>query len=147
MKNRHRAYAYIVNSERLLLFRHPEAPEAGIQVPAGTIEAGEEPATAVMREAHEETGLAGLELERFLIQDVRDMTAWGVSELQHRWFYHLSLPGTPPDHWMHGEFAPDGTLLHPFAFFWADVRSLPRLAAGSDDHIDRLLASMSTSAQ
>jgi hypothetical protein len=26
---------------RLLVFRHPDAPEAGIQVPAGTVEANE----------------------------------------------------------------------------------------------------------
>lgn len=43
MKIRHRAYAYITNGSRLLLFTHPEAPEAGIQVPAGTIEPGEDP--------------------------------------------------------------------------------------------------------
>jgi 8-oxo-dGTP pyrophosphatase MutT (NUDIX family) len=39
----------------LLLFRHPTA---GIQIPAGTVEAGEAPEAAVLREAFEETGLA-----------------------------------------------------------------------------------------
>lgn len=39
----------------LLLFQHPFA---GIQLPAGTIEPGEAPATAAFREATEETGLA-----------------------------------------------------------------------------------------
>jgi 8-oxo-dGTP pyrophosphatase MutT (NUDIX family) len=38
----------------LLLFQHPHA---GIQVPAGTIEPGEEPQAAALREAAEETGL------------------------------------------------------------------------------------------
>lgn len=49
--------AYITHGNRLLVFRHPHAPEAGIQVPAGTVEEGEDPGTAVLREAAEETGL------------------------------------------------------------------------------------------
>ena len=39
----------------LLLFEHPHA---GIQLPAGTIEPGETPETAALREAREETGLS-----------------------------------------------------------------------------------------
>ena len=38
----------------LLLFRHPNA---GIQLPAGTVEEGETPEAAVLREVFEETGL------------------------------------------------------------------------------------------
>jgi 8-oxo-dGTP pyrophosphatase MutT (NUDIX family) len=47
----------------LLLFEHPSA---GIQVPAGTVEEGEDPQTAAMREAGEESGLSGLVPEGFL---------------------------------------------------------------------------------
>jgi ADP-ribose pyrophosphatase YjhB (NUDIX family) len=47
----------------LLLFFHPNA---GIQVPAGTDNLGEEPETAARREAAEETGLKGLFLLRSL---------------------------------------------------------------------------------
>ncbi len=43
----------------LLLFQHPHA---GIQLPAGTVEAGEAPSAAARREAQEETGLDGLTL-------------------------------------------------------------------------------------
>lgn len=39
----------------LLLFAHPYA---GIQIPAGTVEPGESPAAAALREAGEETGLS-----------------------------------------------------------------------------------------
>lgn len=38
----------------ILLFRHPHA---GVQIPAGTVETGEHPDDAVLREAREETGL------------------------------------------------------------------------------------------
>jgi 8-oxo-dGTP pyrophosphatase MutT (NUDIX family) len=47
----------------LLLFQHPNA---GVQVPAGTVEAGETPEAAVLREAVEETGLAPLTIRRAL---------------------------------------------------------------------------------
>ena len=40
--------------KELLLFRHPRA---GVQIPAGTVEDGENPETAVKREVYEETGL------------------------------------------------------------------------------------------
>jgi 8-oxo-dGTP pyrophosphatase MutT (NUDIX family) len=42
-----------------LVFRH-DNPAAGIQVPAGTVEPGESPREAVLREVAEEAGLTGL---------------------------------------------------------------------------------------
>lgn len=142
MTTRHRAYAYITSGRRLLLFTQPGAPEAGIQVPAGTIEPGEKPRDAVMREAEEETGLSELRFIRFLGRDTRDMRDCGSDELQHRWFFHLSVEGPTRESWRHGEHAEDGSLIHPFDFLWADVRALPRLVAGYDDKIDRLRESM-----
>lgn len=61
--------AYIVRDGRIIVFRHGDdesLDESGIQVPAGTIEPGELPADAALREAHEETGLHGLRLVRYL---------------------------------------------------------------------------------
>ncbi len=43
----------------LLLFRHPNA---GIQIPAGSVEMDERPDQAALREGFEESGLAGLEI-------------------------------------------------------------------------------------
>lgn len=48
--------AFIIRDQRdLLLFEHPYA---GIQIPAGTVEPGEDHADAARREAHEESGLS-----------------------------------------------------------------------------------------
>ncbi len=47
----------------LLLFEHPNA---GIQIPAGTVKDTETPEQAVVREAAEETGLAALPIRRYL---------------------------------------------------------------------------------
>lgn len=50
---------YVVHGDRLLVFTHDDVPldVAGVQVPAGTIEPGETPEDAVVREIWEETGL------------------------------------------------------------------------------------------
>ena len=49
--------------DELALFQHPYA---GIQVPAGTVEEGEAPEVAALREAFEETGLSPLSIRRYL---------------------------------------------------------------------------------
>ncbi len=41
----------------ILVFEHRDFPEAGVQVPAGGIEAGETVEQAALRELHEETGV------------------------------------------------------------------------------------------
>lgn len=50
-------------ARELLLFRHPTA---GIQIPAGTVEDGETPEAAVIREVYEETALRGVKIEQSL---------------------------------------------------------------------------------
>ncbi len=49
--------------KELLVFKHPTA---GVQIPAGTVEAGEDLETAVKREVYEETGLQSVEIEAYL---------------------------------------------------------------------------------
>ena len=49
--------------KELLVFKHPTA---GIQIPAGTVEEGEDIETAVQRETYEETGLQFVEIEDYL---------------------------------------------------------------------------------
>lgn len=56
---------HAVGGEELLLFAHPFA---GNQIPAGTVEVGETPETAVLREAAEETGLTQLSSPILLAQ-------------------------------------------------------------------------------
>lgn len=49
--------------KELLVFKHPTA---GVQIPAGTVEEGEDVETAVKREAYEETGLQLVKIENYL---------------------------------------------------------------------------------
>ncbi len=55
--------AFVTWGDRLLLFRHPHA---GIQVPAGTVEAYESVENAVFREVYEEGRIANIRLRRHL---------------------------------------------------------------------------------
>lgn len=63
----HKVTAFITRQQQgkqqLLLFRHPKA---GVQIPAGTVEKGEDWQTAVLREAYEETGLTQLTIQSYL---------------------------------------------------------------------------------
>jgi len=114
-----KAFAYITYHNQLLVFEHPHAPEAGIQVPAGTIQPGESPEAAVMREAYEETGLTTLKLHRFLGEVKRDMSDFGIAQIHQRYFFHLLCEAEPPATWDHWETDPSDTpSAHLFRFYW-----------------------------
>ena len=138
--------AYITHGSRLLVFLHPHHPEAGIQIPAGSVRDGERPEDAAMREAREETGLADLALVSFLGDEVRDMAEWGVDQVHHRDFYHLQCGGNPPDTWQHYESDPSDGTPHPilFEFFWADLPDgVPELSGDHAAMLPELLKRMS----
>ena len=67
---RPKVLAYVVRpgetGPELLVFDHVGIPEAGTQVPAGTVDPGERPEQALVREVLEETGVAQVVLRRFL---------------------------------------------------------------------------------
>jgi 8-oxo-dGTP diphosphatase len=135
METKRKAFAYITKGSKLLVFEQPDSPEAGIQVPAGTLEEGESPEVGVMREAWEETDLSGLKLCCFLGEQIRDMSEFGKQEIHHRFFYHL-LCEDAPESWSHGEYAPSdepehdrGILRHRFDLYWVDLAEVPELIA------------------
>ncbi|MBN1668895.1 MAG: NUDIX domain-containing protein, partial [Anaerolineales bacterium] len=53
---------YITRGNQLLVFDHPHSPEAGTQVPGGTVDPGEPLELAALREAREESGVQDLAL-------------------------------------------------------------------------------------
>ena len=119
-----KAFAYITRRDQLLVFRQPAFPEAGVQVPAGTIRSGELPVHAVRREAVEETGWTDFAEPVFLGRAEFDASPFGKIELHDRWFFHLAIAGDPPDAWPHGESDPSGgraASMIEFAFFWRPI--------------------------
>ncbi len=128
--------AYVTRSNHLLVFRHVNS-DAGIQVPAGTLEPDESPDDGVLREAQEETGLEGLTIRRFLGTRDHDMSPYGKAELHRRHYYHLEYRGDTPSTWRHfelGEFKPI-----EFELFWVRLPDdVPELAAAQGDFLAEL---------
>lgn len=122
---------YITCDDKLLVFRHVDHPEAGIQVPAGTAEPEEDLEQAALREAEEESGLSGFVVNSYLGQTnyIFEPIDGGHFEIE-RHFYHLSWPG--PIHqstWRHWELSPsvgqEDRLL--FELFWVDLKEVPKM--------------------
>ena len=136
-----KAFAYVTHGDRLLVFSHPHAPEAGIQVPVGTIEDGERPEDAAMREAREETGLRDLALVAFLGEHERDVATDGPGETHHRFFYHLRCTAPPPETWRIVEMTPsEGEDRPVFELFWAKLPGgVPPLIADHDRFLSVLI--------
>lgn len=87
------------HAAELLLFTHVDYPDAPIQIPGGTIEAGEDPYAAAQRELKEESGLSGLPLIRYLGISETISSADTKTVLQ-RHYYLLDGTGIG-DHWIH----------------------------------------------
>lgn len=100
LKPVHKAVCYIIRDGHLLVFRHIDfsAEEVGVQVPAGTVRAGESPAEAALREAREETGLEGLNLVGKVGEAVFDARPY-LTEVQHRHFFRMEPVGEVPERW------------------------------------------------
>jgi ADP-ribose pyrophosphatase YjhB (NUDIX family) len=142
-----KAFAYItrgVGGEReILLLAHPDHPEAGIQVPAGTMLAAEPVLEAVLREASEETGLKDLTVARVLGTVEFDARPFGRNEVHLRHFVHLRCGDEREDRWEHWEEFPDdepGGRVR-FELYWARLdEGMPELIAGHGAFLGALLA-------
>ena len=97
---------YVVRARHLLVFTHLQHPltVTGVQVPAGSVEAGESPVDAAVREVCEETGLEAtvvgvLGTSMYDLAPMRDQVA-------HRTFVLLTVTGDVPERWVAGEPTP-----------------------------------------
>jgi 8-oxo-dGTP pyrophosphatase MutT (NUDIX family) len=128
-----RVVAYVVRDGALLVFDHRDHPEAGTQVPAGTVEDAEEPAAAVVREVLEECGVR-VRLVREL--GVTDTIAPKRGDPRRNFYFELTTDD-PRDAWEHvvGGGGGDDGLTFLCRFVPRD--RLPPLAA-DDDFLDAL---------
>lgn len=123
---------YITKDGNLLVFLHQDFPEAGVQVPSGTVKEGETPIQAAFREVFEETGLKNVEYVSYLGDEMFDASAIGKNELHHRHFFHLSCMGDAMESWTHTEDDPSDepgkSIL--FKIFWVSFEDVPILSGG-----------------
>jgi 8-oxo-dGTP pyrophosphatase MutT (NUDIX family) len=98
---------------RILVFRHPSA---GIQLVKGTIEPGEDPAAAAVRELCEESGICDATVER-------DLGVWVSGFEDQIWSLHLCSTPTPlASSWVH-HTDDDGGL--DLMFYWHPLNRAP----------------------
>ena len=129
-----KAYAYILRRRddewQILVFTHRDFPDQGTQVPGGTIEAGEMPAAAVLREIEEESGLRGLTVDREVA--VVEHYSERYREWQRRHFFLLLAPSNVPESWSHvvssGNGARDKDLI--FCYEWWPLERATQAIAG-----------------
>ncbi len=117
-----KACACVVQRGRVLVFSHPHT-NAGVQLPKGTIEPGESPAHAVVRELYEESGLR-LPLSPQLIAEMKFTGSTskvfpGKPPTQQRWFiFRFDAVEPLPEHWSHTATGSPGEEGLVFEYFW-----------------------------
>ena len=125
---------YVVRDGRLLVFRHRDHPDAGMQVPAGTLHDGEAPAAGAIRETVEETGRSGYRIVAKLGEYDHEFrnTFQGVErhEVHDRHVFHLEPPAGLPESWSH--LAEEGNGDFWFEFSWVPIG--PDLVLAGDQH-------------
>ena len=135
--------AYITCDGHLLVFDHVDFPEAGVQVPSGTVDGSEDREEAVLREAREETGLIDLRLESYLgSKEYSFQESENEERFIRRHYFHLTLPGPISQRrWRHWEMAPsegpESQIL--FELYWIKISDgIPELAGALGDMLHRL---------
>jgi ADP-ribose pyrophosphatase YjhB (NUDIX family) len=93
-----RVVVYVERDEELLVFEHRDHPEAGTQVPAGGVRAGEELSDAVIREVREETGVR-LAAVPTLLGTHEHLDGLGRPARSH--FFRVDAPPGLPATWKH----------------------------------------------
>ncbi len=144
MIQRDKVFAYITRGSDLLVFQHLGNPDAGVQVPAGTVEEGERLEEAVMREAEEETGLKRLKKVGLLGTQRRDMRDYSIEEVHNRHFFHLVCEEEAPDRWHNVErHRSDGGEPITFDLYWVRLPDgVPELYGEHGYLLSELLAKM-----
>ena len=142
LKRKSKALAYITRQSsqgfELLVHVHKDFPEAGVQVPAGTIDADETAEQACLREAFEESGIQNLQVASVL-GDTEIIADWDNGNTHHRHFFHLIAPGSLPDNWSHkvtSGIADTGLI---FNYFWLKLSQKIILEAKQHAKIGALL--------
>lgn len=122
----------------LLVFDHRDDPEAGTQVPAGTVDPGEAPDAAADRELFEETGLR--DLPRLGMLDARGWMNPASGNLHLRRVYHYHAEAAP-DAWDHVATGSSDENGKVFRCRWLPIEEARRvLAGGFGRSIELLLA-------
>lgn len=129
----------------MLVFDHHDFPEAGTQVPAGGVDAGESLEAAAVREVVEETGLADVEVGRSLGVQQRPHPHTGEARVT---IFYRATTSESRDRWTHvvrsgdGEGGDDGMVFE--CFFIPLDKANGLLPDRQDEFVDVLLTRRAT---
>ncbi|MEL7532568.1 MAG: NUDIX domain-containing protein [Bacteroidota bacterium] len=138
--SKEKVLAYILRqfgeNREILVFRHTDFPEAGLQVPAGTVEVGEEKHVAMLREVKEESGLSTFDKVQFL--GSTRFVAEAKQEIHHRHYYQLDFSLESPARFEHRVSGKGIDAQMLFAYEWQKLDQLPPLAVVQDEMISKI---------
>lgn len=130
-----KAFGYVTRfkegQKQVLVFQH-SIPEAGIQIPKGTVEPGESTYDAVIREVQEETGLDNFTVEAFIAEDLFEYKE-GV--VHHRFFYEIQTMDDR-EAWDYKPTGGGGEIGLTFHFFWIHAHDEVKLVKGHGDYLN-----------
>jgi 8-oxo-dGTP pyrophosphatase MutT (NUDIX family) len=124
------AYLTRRGGSQLLVFQGPGYD--GLQVPKGTVEAGESLFAALEREVAEESGLSVDDADRV----ASDVWTRRVGPLKKyvRHFYHADID-EPRDRWSHVVTGSGQERGETFDYFWVDLPTTESFALSLDDYL------------
>ncbi|PFF68186.1 NUDIX hydrolase [Bacillus thuringiensis] len=135
-----KVHAYITREKegvmQLLVFKHRDIHEAGIQVPGGTVDEGETLEAAILREVQEESGLRHLCIERFLADYIIHVKE--KQEYEKRHFFHVTLLTDVKDTWEHIVSAGEKDQSLAFSYEWVNIAKCPELAGKQGEFLHLL---------
>jgi ADP-ribose pyrophosphatase YjhB (NUDIX family) len=114
-----------------LVFAHRDFPEAGIQVPAGTVAPGEAPEAAAWRELLEESGLGPGQVR--LARKVAEADEPENGYRRH--VYLFAAREALPDGWSHTVSSEDEDAGMVFSYFWLPATPALRLAGAQERYL------------
>ncbi len=143
---RRRAFCYITSQSYIVLLAHVDYPHLALQIPGGTIEPGEAPEAAALREAEEETGLSSLKPQGLLGRATFDMRPYGNKEIIDGFFFHFSVDEFEfGQTWRHDELhAHGGGGPIRYELSWFAIDNLPAVHGNDARFIDRLPCASNT---
>ncbi|PGZ03809.1 NUDIX hydrolase [Bacillus thuringiensis] len=135
-----KVHAYITREKegvmQLLVFKHRDIHEAGIQVPGGTVDEGETLEAAILREVQEESGLRHLCIERFLADYIIHVKE--KQEYEKRHFFHVTLLTDVKDTWEYIVSAGEKDQGLAFSYEWVNIAKCPELAGKQGEFLHLL---------
>ena len=133
MQSKQKVQCYITRecggSLQVLVFEHVDYPDAGVQVPAGSVEPDETPEKAALREAREESGILELKVQCY-IGKFRWLNV-ERNEDNERHVFHLITSQTLPERWEHIVSAGTEDKGLRFTYYWLDCDVAAQILSGN----------------